>query len=120
MIGVKARPIVMISVGTEVPRLAITAIRKMIPGIARKASMRRLDDLVEPAAEVAEREAERACRAMIASSVAAGAMCIVLRAPAITRESTSRPSWSVPNGYLPLGLLQDVVVWKVGSCGAMR
>ena len=42
MIGVKARPIVMISVGTEVPRLVITAIRKMIPGIARKASMKRL------------------------------------------------------------------------------
>ena len=57
---------------------------------------------------------------VVAISVAAGAISIVLREPAITRESTSWPIWSVPNGYLPFGLCRMSVVWKVGSCGAMR
>ena len=56
--------------------------------------------------------------ATIASSVAAGAISIVLREPAITRESTSRPIWSVPNGYLPLGLCRMSSLWNVGSWGA--
>ena len=55
----------------------------------------------------------------VAISVAAGAISIVLRAPAITRESTSRPSWSVPKGYVLLGLCRTSSNWNVGSCGAM-
>ncbi len=97
MMGVKASPIVTIRVVTEVPRLAITAIRKMIPGMARNASMKRLTiSSNQPRKYPSMRPI--AVPATVASSVAAGAISIVLREPASTRESTSRPMLSVPKG----------------------
>ena len=39
----------------------------------------------------------------VPSSVASGAMIRMSRAPTMTRESTSRPSWSVPNQCAPDG-----------------
>ena len=42
---------------------------------------------------------------MVPSSVAASATTITERAPATTRENTSRPTWSVPNQWVPEGAL---------------
>ena len=50
----------------------------------------------------------------------AGAISIVLREPAMTRESTSWPSWSVPKGFDPSGEWRTALAsWNVGSLGAM-
>ncbi len=80
----------MISVGTDEPRLVITAIRKMIPGIARNASMTR-PTISSNQPRKYPSMSPIAVPATVAMSVAAGAISIVLREPAITRESTSWP-----------------------------
>ena len=52
-------------------------------------------------------------------SVASGAMMRMLRAPTMTRESTSRPSWSVPNQCPETGRwLTASRSCPSGSCGA--
>ena len=54
----------------------------------------------------------------VPSSVASGATIRTSRAPTITRENTSRPSWSVPNQCAPDGAwLIAFRFWAYGLCG---
>ncbi len=55
------------------------------------------DDLVDAATDVAGDQPEQRSDDTL-SSAASGAVISTSRAPTITRESTSRPSVSVPNG----------------------
>ena len=54
------------------------------------------------------------------STVAANAISRMLLAPTMTRDSTSRPSWSVPNQCAADGAwLVARSCWASGLCGAM-
>ena len=57
----------------------------------------------------------------VPSTVASGVMTRMSRDPMMTRDSTSRPSWSVPNQCAADGpALADSRLWASGLYGAME
>ena len=97
MIGAKPKPMTSITVTFEVPSATRASSATMTVGSASTASTIRLSTSSTSPREIAHRPGRARCRRNVPSKVASGATVRMSREPAMTRENTSRPSWSVPN-----------------------
>ena len=79
------------------PTIVARKIAKVSAGSASQVSVDAHDDLVDPAAEIARQDAERGADDAGERCTAVKPTTIDTRAPKISRDSTSRPSWSVPS-----------------------
>ena len=116
MRGVNTIPMTMISVALDSPSATTPRMPVTTSGQGEERLDETADDVVHGAAEVAHDQAERGAERWCRAAVASGAVMRIGREPTITRASTSRPSWSVPNRCaLDGALLMLSRFWASGS-----
>src|SRR4051794_3610176 len=106
--GTETRAMPIAAVLSPTPRPTVTAIARIRGGKARIASIVRI---AMPSAAPPRVPATRPIRPPMRAPpmVTSEATVSEIRAPSATRASTSRPSWSVPIGWAPVGACSELI-----------